>query len=410
MTTAPAAVETSVTNQPPPLRVALLLTGLSGGGAQRRTLTLAAEFLRRGHRVDVVVPSGAGAFRDQVPATARLFALDPAAARLPGVARRKSLTMLASVASLARYLRREKPDVMLSSSTPANLAALAARDLARGAIPVVACVNVPVSRATAARGRPLLGLLIRHYYPRADAIITIAAALADDTAAFTGVARERIVTVPFPIAADEIRELARETADHPWFAAGQPPVVLAVGKLKPQKDFATLVRAFAEVRRLRPARLLILGEGEQRSTLLALARELGVADDVSLPGFARNPFPAMARAAVLALPSRWEGFSNAASEALACGCPVVATRCPGGVAELLADGRYGALVEVGNAAALAGAIVDTLDRPPPKEMLRARADEFSVARAAERYLQVLRDCTCGRSSSAARPDPRSKSR
>lgn len=410
MIAAPAAAETSVTNQPPPLRIALLLTGLSAGGAQRRTLTLAAEFLRRGHGVDVVVPSAAGTFRDRVPGGARLFALDPLAARLPGVRGRKSLTMFAALASLARYLRREKPDVMLSSSTPANLGALAARDLARVAIPVVACVNVPISRAVAARGRPLLGSLVRHYYPRADAIITIADALAEDTAAFTGVAREHIVAVPFPVAVDEIRELAREATNHPWFAAGQPPVVLGVGKLKPQKDFATLVRAFAEVRKLRRARLLILGEGEQHAALLQLASELGLAGDVSLPGFAGNPFPAMANAAVLALPSRWEGFSNAASEALACGCPVVATRCPGGVAELLADGRYGTLVAVGDAAALASAIIDALDRPPPRAMLRARADEFSVARAAERYLEVLGDCARRCSSSTLRRDQRSTSR
>ena len=140
------------------MRIALVLTGLFAGGAQRRMLTLAAEFLARGHAVDVVVPYGDGAFRDRIPAAARLIALDPLLANIPGVAGRKSLLQLASVVPLARYLRREIPDVVLSSSTPANLAALVARDLAtwvdrdlatRGArdlarleIPVVACVNV----------------------------------------------------------------------------------------------------------------------------------------------------------------------------------------------------------------------------------------------------------------------------
>lgn len=401
------------------MRIALVLTGLFAGGAQRRMLTLAAEFLARGHAVDVVVPHGHGAFRDRVPAAARLVALDPLLAGVPGVAARKSLLQLASVVPLARYLRREIPDVVLSSSTPANLAALVARDLAgpvvrdaaaldAGAvvgveIPVVACVNVPISSSTTARGRPLQGRLVRRYYPRAAAVITIAEALAKDTADFTGVARERVVAVPFPIDAGRIRELAARTFDHPWFAAGEPPVVLGVGKLKAQKDFATLVRAFAVVRASRLARLLILGDGEEREALLSLAQELGVAADVSLPGYCDNPFPAMTKAAVLALSSRWEGFSNVASEALACGCPVVATRCPGGVAELLGEGRFGRLVPVGDGTALASALVETLDHPPPGGELAARADEFPVGRAAERYLEVLEECVARRRSPAGAP-------
>lgn len=382
------------------MRIALVLTGLFAGGAQRRMLTLAAEFLARGHAVDVVVPHGHGAFRDRVPAAARLVALDPLLARIPGVAARKSLLQLASVVPLARYLRREIPDVVLSSSTPANLAALVARDLAAAGMPVVACVNVPISSSTAARGRPLQGLLARRYYPRAAAIITVAEALANDTADFTGVARDRIVAIASPIDVGRIRALAACAFDHPWFAAGEPPVVLGVGKLKPQKDFATLVRAFAEVRASRPARLLILGDGEEREALISLARDLDIAADVSLPGYCANPFPAMARAAVFALSSRWEGFSNVTSEALACGCPVVATRCPGGAAEQLGEGRYGKLVPVGDSKAFAAALVATFDDPPPRAELEARADEFPVARAAGRYLDVLEGCVARRGTPA----------
>jgi len=143
------------------------------------------------------------------------------------------------------------------------------------------------------------------------------------------------------------------------------------------------------VRAVRPARLLILGEGKKRTTLEALARKLGVASDVGLPGFVDNPFAYMARAAVFVLSSAWEGFGNVVAEALACGCPVVSTDCPSGPAEILDGGAYGPLVPVGDDAALAKAILSVLETPPDPERLRARAALFSVDRVADQYLEVL---------------------
>ena len=173
-------------------------------------------------------------------------------------------------------------------------------------------------------------------------------------------------------------------------------MVLGVGMLKPQKDFATLIRAFARLRASRPARLVILGDARGaakdlafRDELKALPAALGIAEDVAFPGFVANPFAWMARAACFALSSRWEGLGNVVIEALACGCPVVSTDCPSGPAEILAGGRYGRLVPVGDAAALAEAIAATLDAPPPRAELLARAERFSRARAAEEYLALL---------------------
>ena len=143
------------------------------------------------------------------------------------------------------------------------------------------------------------------------------------------------------------------------------------------------------MRAVRPARLLILGDGSQREALLSLAGQLGVGDDIALPGFVANPFAYLGRAAVFALSSAWEGLSNVIIEALACGCPVVSTDCPSGPAELLARGAYGALVPVGDDTALAQALLASLDNPPHRERLLSRARQFSVARAAEQYLSVL---------------------
>jgi len=190
----------------------------------------------------------------------------------------------------------------------------------------------------------------------------------------------------------EMLEKARAPLEHPWFAPGAPPVVLGVGRLAPQKEFPTLIRAFARVRSQRPARLMILGEGktpDRRAALLALAGELGIAEDVALPGFQPNPFAYMARASLFVLSSAWEGLPGVLVQALACGCPVVSTDCPSGPAEILEQGEYGRLVAVGDEAALAEAIGSTLDNPPERDKLRARGADFSIDLSVDRHLDVL---------------------
>jgi len=231
--------------------------------------------------------------------------------------------------------------------------------------------------------------LIRGVYPWADAIVAVSNGVADDLSSTAGIARKRITTIYNPVVTPGLQEKARATLNHPWFAPGSPPVVLGVGRLAAEKDFPTLLKAFARVRAVRKARLMILGEGRERATLEALAHELGVATDVELPGFVDNPFAYMARAAVFVLSAVWEGFGNVVVEAMACGCPVVSTDCPSGPAEIMDGGAYGSLVPVGDDAALAKAILSVLETPPDLERLRARAALFSVDRAADQYLEVL---------------------
>jgi glycosyltransferase involved in cell wall biosynthesis len=176
--------------------------------------------------------------------------------------------------------------------------------------------------------------------------------------------------------------------EHPWFRAGQPPVVLAVGRLTDQKAFDVLIRAFALVRKNRPARLLILGEGENRLALECLIRELGLAQDVDLMGFVQNPYLYMAHTSLFVLPSRWEGLPTVLIEALYLGAPVVATDCPGGSRAILKDGKYGKLVPVDAPLMLAEAIEASLkERQPclPEESWKPYHLDLIV----DRYLDLL---------------------
>ena len=357
--------------------VSLFLGSLAGGGAERTMLLLAGRLAAAGHAVDLVLARAEGAFRDAVPDGVRLIDL--------GAPR-----MLAAVPRLARYLRAERPAALLATTDAANLAALLARRLSGVPLRLVIRQSEAVSPSLAGAGRrrdrwrlpPM-----RWLYPQADAVVAISSGVADDLAARVGLRRDAVTVIHNPVDVDRVRALAALPAAHPWLSDGGPPVVLGVGRLVRQKDFPTLLRAVAELRR--PARLLILGEGPERGAVTALASGLGLSGAVDLPGFAANPFAAMARSAVFALSSRWEGFGNVLVEALACGCPVVSADCPSGPAEILGQGRWGTLVPPGDAAALAAALEAALADPGDPAARRTRADAFAPDRAVARYAAVL---------------------
>jgi glycosyltransferase involved in cell wall biosynthesis len=364
-------------------RIAVFLYGddESGSGAQRRTLTLIESFAARGHAVDVVVVRAGGELRAALPSGVRLVELGAWSTRLPGARASWRARVYGSIPALARYLRREQPRVLLSAATHINLAAIWAWRLAgAGTRLVLRESNHPPPRR-------LVASLVRRSYPLASDIIAVSHGVAAAVAETTGLPSSRIKTIYNPVVTPRLTQLADSTCEEPWLKAGAPPVVLGVGRLRPQKDFPTLVRAFARVRRLHDARLLIVGNGDP-GPLHALAAELGVGDDVRFPGFVQNPLPYMARAAVFVLSSAWEGLPGVLIEAMACGCPVVSTDCPSGPAEILEHGRLGPLVPVGDDAALARAIDGVLAARPDRARLQERARAFGIE-ATDRYLDVL---------------------
>jgi glycosyltransferase involved in cell wall biosynthesis len=211
----------------------------------------------------------------------------------------------------------------------------------------------------------------------------------NDIAALTGLSRRRIVVIPNPVVTAELLDQARCPLDHPWFHPSAPPVVMGVGRLTRQKDFPTLLHAFAAVRASRPCRLVILGEGRDRPALAALAAALNINLDVDLPGFIPNPYAYMARAAAFVLSSAWEGSPNVLTEALALGTPVVATDCPSGPREILQHGRLGRLVPIGRPEAMADAIAAILDNPPLRKACREVLVRYAAPASAQRYLAVM---------------------
>jgi glycosyltransferase involved in cell wall biosynthesis len=359
--------------------VAIFLPSLAGGGAERVCVTLASGLHERGWDVDMLLANATGPLLDMVPGGVRV--VDLAASRVAF-----------SYPALVRYLRSERPATLLGSLANANIVAVAAAAVTRQRPRTVVVEHVTLSHtsrnATKLRHR-LVPPATRLAYPRADAVVAVSEGVADDLTRASSMARGDVTVIPNPVIGHELRGRAAAPLDHPWFRPGEPPVILSVGSLIRRKAHGDTISAFARLRRSRQARLLILGEGEERGRLQRLAARLGVGRDVRLPGYVPNPYPYMKRAALLALSSRSEGLPTVLIESMALGTRLVATDCPFGPSEILEGGRHGALVDPGDTGALATAMEQSLDGPRPEFPAESLA-RYSVERALDSYERILR--------------------
>ncbi len=356
--------------------VAFCLPHLGGGGAEKMIATLANGLAGRGYHVEMVLVQATGV---------HLQTLSPLVYVVDLHARNSYLAF----PPLISYLRRRQPSVLVSSLPLTNALATIACWLARSkARLAIRMENINSAQRRSPLKKSLEKHLLAWLYPHADRIIAVSHAVAEDAEDYLRLPASRIDVIYNPVL-DAVRDQSSDSAlIHPWFADGCPPVVLAVGRLVPAKDFPTLLKAFAEVHRQRSARLMILGEGEERSALLALARALQVDDAVQLPGFVSNPLAFMRRSDVFVLSSLFEGLPTVLIEALASGCAVVTTDSPGGAREILARGRYGELVPVGDAHAMAAAITRILDGQR-KLVDPAWLDQFTFDTVLDQTIEVL---------------------
>lgn len=359
-------------------RLSIFLPSLNGGGAERAVSTVASGLAARGADVSLVLGSAVGPYLAGLHPSVRVLDLH-------------SPDMLRSLPRLVRHLRQARPEVLFAAMSHANVVAALAHRLARSQARLVLSERVNLSSLFDACQGPRMkvtGALMRLTYPWADCVVAVSDGVARDITRHVPVRPERVVTVYNPVVDARLLLGAAAAPAHPWLARPDRPVVLAAGRLIAQKDFATLLQAFATLRRGRAARLLILGEGELRTPLLVMAKQLGIGEDVDLPGFDANPFAAMSAASLFVLSSRYEGLPGVLIQAMACGARVVSTDCPSGPSEVLEGGRWGRLVPVGDAAAMAAAMAAALDDPFPPDV-RARAAVFSEAEALEGYASAL---------------------
>ncbi|WP_336135428.1 glycosyltransferase [Natronomonas amylolytica] len=362
---------------------------LGQGGAEQVTINLVNGLSARGYNVELLLSQPGGSLQSELASEVDIVALPPSWSPVLGVAM--------NLPALVDYIRREEPAVLFSHQDHANVVSLAAGRLLDTDTEVVVTHHDAFGIKTNQGLKPwAIGRLVLLLYPSADRIIAVSEGVADSIVEQMAVEREQVTVLHNPIEVDSIREQARRGVDHEWITDDNIEVVLSVGRLTEQKDLKTWLRAFERVHAKNPdTRAIIAGEGPMREDLQAYAERLGLADVVSIPGYVENAYGYMHGADVFFLSSRYEGLPSVLIEALACGCPVVATDCPSGPREILADGTYGRLRPVSDADGLAEAIIGILQEQTPRDELMARADEFATGPVLDRYERFLEQYVFG---------------
>lgn len=362
-----------------PSKIAIIVPDLRVGGAERVAVNLANGFLARGYAVDVVALSAFGPLLSALHNDVRVVDLGTVRLRW-------------ALLPLVRYFRSARPSAVLGSMWPLTALLVVARAVSRLSFRLVLSEHCTWSQSELLP-RPFMKTLIRtsmrYAFPKADGIVSVSKGAADDLANFGAIRRSSVSVIYNPIVGARLNTTALAPAEPAGWCTASQCRILAVGSLKEIKDYPTLLRAFRKLRERVDAKLLILGDGQCRASLEAQCIELAIADSVFMPGSVLDPTPYFAHADLHVLSSTSEGLGNVIVEAMAVGTPVVSTDCEYGPREILAEGKFGPLVPVGDADALCAAMAASLNSVHDRESLMRRAQDFSIENAVDRYLELL---------------------
>lgn len=351
--------------------LSFFIPDLTVGGAEQVTINIVNGLSARGYNVELVLSRSEGKLRSQLERHVSVVELPPS--------HRSGFGVVANLPWLVSYLHQKKPVALFPHLCHVNVVCLAVNRAFDTDTMVIPTHHSALTRTRVQSPKDrVVYWLVPRLYPTADRIIAVSEGVADSIVEQTSVKRDDISVLYNPIDVESVRIQSRKHVDHEWITDENIDVILFVGRISEEKDLKTWLRAFKDVHRRNPAtRALIVGQGPQRADIEAFVNELGLGGVVSMLGYFENPYRYMSRADVFLLSSKFEGLPTTLIEALACGCPIVATDCESGPREILADGEYGPLVPVGNAAELADAVIETLDDPISADELRARADDFA---------------------------------
>jgi glycosyltransferase involved in cell wall biosynthesis len=352
-------------------KISIFIPNLEGGGAEKSMAILANSFFERGYHVDLIMSNARGPFLEIL--NKRIVCIDL-----------KSPSVFRSLFKLANYFRKNSPDAVLTALNYANVTAILARIISgKNFRLIISEQNNNFNRKdTSNPGIKILGLrfLVKTLYPLSDVIVSVSKELSDEIKRHIVFNKQKVKyinnAITFFYSKTEV-ELKINV-----------PYIIAIGRLEYQKNYSLLIKAFKLLQKKKQINLLILGEGSQRKTLARLIQELGLNEKIFLPGFVMNPHEYLKKSELLVLSSDYEGLPTVLIEALLLDIPVVSTNCKTGPNEILEGGKWGRLVEPGDAEGLCQAMLDTLNDPNPPEV-KKRAKDFSLDKTVDDYLKVL---------------------
>jgi len=361
-------------------KIAILVSYSGDGGVEKITNDLLKALVKQGVEIDLLLIKALPPFVDGIPPQVNQIRFRRGSARL-------------ATPELVEYLQRERPPVLMAAKHRGLLLALRARKVSGVDTAIIGQIHSEVTASLVTKpwyNRMARLREVRKHYPQADAIIGVSQGVVEDLIKLTNMPESRFRCIYYPILDESIAVRVAEKIDHPWMTGDrQIPVFLGVGRFTDQKGFDDLIRAFAEVRRQRPVRLVILGRGPLQAEHEVLAAELNVAEEIDFAGFQPNPLAYMSKCDVFVLSSRWEGFGIVLAEAMAAGAKVVSTDCRSGPNEILMQGACGPLVAVGDIEAMAGAMLRQLDAHLDPAIYETSLKRFRSDFVANEYINYL---------------------
>lgn len=363
--------------------LSFFIPNLTIGGGERVGINLVNGLYSRGYNVELLLYRRRGKLQSILSPGVPVVELSPARSMGLGVA--------STLPALVRYVRRNNPRALFPHLAHVSVVSLAAMRLLNAETVVIPTQHrsLGTGTKTSVKSRMVWWLLPR-LYPRADRIIAVSEGVAETLVQRTPVERDAVSVLYNPVDVTDVCERSTQPVDHEWIESDDLDVILYVGRMEEQKDLSTWLRTFRRVHDRYPnTRAVLAGTGSCRDDLKSLVADLGLSEVVSMPGYVENPFRYMRQASVFLLSSRFEGLPTVLIEALACGCPVVATDCPSGPREILSGGSFGRLAPVGDVPGLVEAVEETIESPTTAAELQRRAMMFSPEAVLDEYERFI---------------------